>query len=204
MKTIAVSADALHRVLLALLGPGHLIRELQATCNISDLMEGGNPIITLAREYDAALEASKQAPAAAEPAAQPKHPQFLYEHALNEVLMLGYTIKDGDLFPPETGIPVAPQTTARTDELIVEQTEDVARLLMQEFYRREPNGDLKFRAAVDPRGRHAWQVACGIQELLTNTDPENAVSVVDDGEPLRPLELVVVRLPADDTEGGAA
>lgn len=37
------------------------------------------------------------------------HSQHLYEHALNEVLMLGYTIKDGDLYPPETGLPVPPQ-----------------------------------------------------------------------------------------------
>ena len=35
---ISVTAEALREVLVALNGPGHLIRELQATRNIDDLL----------------------------------------------------------------------------------------------------------------------------------------------------------------------
>lgn len=106
MKTITVSADALLQLLRAITGPGHLIRELQATRSISKLTGTENPINVLIAECQAAIDASKTDAASKD--TQQKHSQFLYEHALNEVLMLGYTIKDGDLFPPETGIPVVP------------------------------------------------------------------------------------------------
>jgi hypothetical protein len=51
---VPVSADALAEVLTALLGPGHLIRELQATRSISASGLGGpNAINTLVDEYKA-------------------------------------------------------------------------------------------------------------------------------------------------------
>jgi len=53
-KTISVSAEALHAVLSALVGPGHLIRELQATRDKPPIMVG-NPIDTLVREFNAAI-----------------------------------------------------------------------------------------------------------------------------------------------------
>lgn len=49
---VQVSAKALHRVLGALVGPSHYIRELQATRNLP----GENPINTLIDEYNAAIE----------------------------------------------------------------------------------------------------------------------------------------------------
>lgn len=52
MRTIQVSADALGLVLIALQGPPHLIRELQATRSIALMGMGGpNPINTLIDEY---------------------------------------------------------------------------------------------------------------------------------------------------------
>jgi len=113
MKTVTVSTSALVGVLQALIGPPHLVRELQATRSIDTLTGSPNPINVLIKEYSEAEASHKAMIAAVEAGARVEvgpmeHPRHLYEHALNEVLMLGYTIKDGDLFPPETGIPAAP------------------------------------------------------------------------------------------------
>jgi len=51
MDKVTVSADALRQVLEALVGPGYLIRELQA---IRGLPGYTNPINTLIEEYNAA------------------------------------------------------------------------------------------------------------------------------------------------------
>lgn len=64
-KTITVNADALYEVLQALVGPGHHIRELQATRSLHKLGHP-NPIDTLIEDY----EASRAAPTAAEPAGE--------------------------------------------------------------------------------------------------------------------------------------
>lgn len=56
MKTVTVSAPALREVLRAVLGPSHLIRELQVTLSLPD-----NPIITLINEYSAAAETHQEA-----------------------------------------------------------------------------------------------------------------------------------------------
>ncbi len=53
---VTVTAKALHQVLGALIGPGHYIRELQATRNLPGI---DNPINTLIDEYNAAIDASK-------------------------------------------------------------------------------------------------------------------------------------------------
>lgn len=49
---ISVTAEALREVLVALNGPGHLIRELQATRNIDDLLGKKNPIDLLLEEFN--------------------------------------------------------------------------------------------------------------------------------------------------------
>jgi uncharacterized membrane protein len=61
MKTVTVHAESLGRVLQALVGPGHLIRELQATCGIDALTGHENPINRLVREFNeqVAAEAAK-------------------------------------------------------------------------------------------------------------------------------------------------
>lgn len=57
MEKVTVSADALYRILNALNGPAHHIRELQVTRNIARLPEmEPNPINTLVDEYNAAVE----------------------------------------------------------------------------------------------------------------------------------------------------
>ena len=53
-----VDAEALCQVLLALNGPGHLIRELQATRDKPPILTG-NPIDTLLTQYNAQVEAYK-------------------------------------------------------------------------------------------------------------------------------------------------
>lgn len=56
METVTVSADALRKVLNALIGEPHLIRELQFTRDKPPFFEG-NPIDTLVREFNAAVDA---------------------------------------------------------------------------------------------------------------------------------------------------
>lgn len=56
MDKITVDAKALQQVLQALIGPPHLIRELQATANKPYLSE--NPIDVLCAEYNAAVAAN--------------------------------------------------------------------------------------------------------------------------------------------------
>ena len=53
MDKVTVSADALRQVLEALNGPGHHIRELQATRNLPGTT---NPINTLTEEYNSAVD----------------------------------------------------------------------------------------------------------------------------------------------------
>ena len=55
MRRIEVDARALKQVLLALTGPPHLIRELQAVVNLGD-----SPIAKLVDEYNTALEEHKK------------------------------------------------------------------------------------------------------------------------------------------------
>lgn len=55
MKSVTVSSEALCRVLSALVGPPHLIRELQATRG--PLVGEGNPINLLIDEFNAQVNA---------------------------------------------------------------------------------------------------------------------------------------------------
>lgn len=56
-KTVAVDAEALGQILQALIGPGHHIRELQATRSLHALGYS-NPIDTLIESYNAAIAAT--------------------------------------------------------------------------------------------------------------------------------------------------
>ncbi|WP_427183650.1 hypothetical protein ACL598_17750 [Bordetella bronchialis] len=85
--------------------------------------------------------------------------------------------------PPAPSQQAPAAEPVRTDAQIVAQTEELARLLMLEVYSREAPADMLFRDAEDPRGRHVWQLACKAQEILTATDPENAVAALDDAAP---------------------
>ena len=54
-ETIAVNRKALHRLLAALNGPEHYIREIQAT-RTPDIIGFDNPINILIGEYNEAME----------------------------------------------------------------------------------------------------------------------------------------------------
>lgn len=55
-EKITVTASALHDLLLALNGPDHYIREIQATRNLNKLMGKTNPIDQLTDEYNNWIE----------------------------------------------------------------------------------------------------------------------------------------------------
>lgn len=60
METVTVDAKALHSVLVALNGPGHLIRELQATRNLHAMGDDyANPIETLVEQFNAQVLAQE-------------------------------------------------------------------------------------------------------------------------------------------------
>lgn len=62
-KTIEVPLDALGKVLRALVGPPHYIRELQATMNLPTRVAGENPINTLIELYNQAASRTQASPA---------------------------------------------------------------------------------------------------------------------------------------------
>lgn len=69
----------------------------------------------------------------------------------------------------------------RSAQQIVDQTEALAALMMKNLYQREPvSPGILFRDSKCLRAQHAWRLACEIQGFLTNTDPEDALSELDD------------------------
>jgi len=82
--------------------------------------------------------------------------------------------------PPAAPVPLTDERVGRTDREIVDQTDELAGFLMRAFHRREKADPLStFRGTQDTRAQHCWQIACQIQEMLTATDPENAVAELD-------------------------
>ncbi|WP_276122674.1 hypothetical protein [Pararhizobium qamdonense] len=66
----------------------------------------------------------------------------------------------------------------RTDEQIVMETNDLARLLLSELVGtgyEAPEGH-KFWKASDPRSQKAWNAAVKVMELVTKTEVEDALS----------------------------
>jgi hypothetical protein len=69
--------------------------------------------------------------------------------------------------------------SARTAEQIVAQTEELAAALNTwRWGGRLESGT--YRTTPNPKAQWCWQMACKAQELLTATDPENAVSELED------------------------
>lgn len=68
----------------------------------------------------------------------------------------------------------------RTDKQIVDETNELARLCLRHLDTgyEAPEGH-KFYEAEDPRSKAAWQRACEIQQLLSKTDPNDALSALD-------------------------
>lgn len=67
----------------------------------------------------------------------------------------------------------------RTDQQIVDETNTLALWLLNEVYGYEVPEGHKFYEADDPRSKTAWQKACRIQEIMTKTDPNDALSNLD-------------------------
>lgn len=68
----------------------------------------------------------------------------------------------------------APDMT-RSPALIVDETERLAGLLASRFHGSKLTRGT-YRESTNPKAQKCWKVACEIQELLTQTDPENAVA----------------------------
>lgn len=77
--------------------------------------------------------------------------------------------------------PCREMVAPRTDAEIVSQTEALAAKLNDWRW----GGKLTrgtYRASKALKARACWQMACAIQEMLTQTDPENAAAEIDDAE----------------------
>lgn len=97
------------------------------------------------------------------------------------------------------------QVPVRTAAEIVSQTERLAALLMKEFHGREATSEnVLCHTSEDPRAQHAWKVACLMQIELTETDPDDALSELEEDEES------LVAMPAQDVgflvvqEGGSS
>jgi hypothetical protein len=75
--------------------------------------------------------------------------------------------------------PAAPVQAHRTDQQIVDQTEELAVWLLSWGFNRQPETDAPMRESAHPMAQRCWSAACHIQEMLTATDPENSVAELD-------------------------
>ena len=82
---------------------------------------------------------------------------------------------------------------ARTDQEIVDQTEELAALLCSRFMGSRLDG-VNFRDSMHPQLQQCWEVACEIQEMLTATDPENAVAELEEPEDWKPAAEQIIDL----------
>ena len=67
----------------------------------------------------------------------------------------------------------------RTDQEIVDQTNDLARQFALQMEYDMPEG-YKFYESKHPRAICFWRMACKAQEWLTDTDPMDALSALED------------------------
>lgn len=75
-----------------------------------------------------------------------------------------------------------PKRELRSEQEIVDQTEKLAELFMTLFQQRvKEDSSTTMRGSSDMRAQHCWTVACRVQEMLTQTDPENAAAELDRG-----------------------
>jgi len=71
------------------------------------------------------------------------------------------------------------EPVGRTDQQIVDQTEELAVWLLSWCFNYQPETDTPMRRSTHPFAERCWAAACHIQEMLTATDPENAVAELD-------------------------
>lgn len=67
----------------------------------------------------------------------------------------------------------------RTDRQIIDQTNDLARLiyLIRGYSVRE---GYRFDQATHPHEVEAWEAACAAQRMLTDTDPMDVLAYIED------------------------
>jgi hypothetical protein len=69
----------------------------------------------------------------------------------------------------------------RSDEEIVKRTEEAAHFLASWRWGLEPErSDQTMRSSGNPKAQECWAAACRLQEIITDSDAENAAQVVDD------------------------
>ena len=71
------------------------------------------------------------------------------------------------------------EPVGRTDQQIVDQTEELAVWLLSWAFNRQPETPIPMRESHHPMAERCWAAACHIQEMLTATDPDNAVAELD-------------------------
>lgn len=78
-----------------------------------------------------------------------------------------------------TSEPKSTPKEMRSPEQIVSQTLDLARALYEIRGYLVPEG-YRFDKATHPHEIEAWRAACAAQEMLTDTDPENALLEIEE------------------------
>ena len=83
---------------------------------------------------------------------------------------------------PAAGAVAGPsEPTGRTDTEIVEQTEELAAFLLSWAFNHEPGANAPaMRDSAHPFAQRAWSAACHIQDMLTQTDVQNALAEMED------------------------
>ena len=71
------------------------------------------------------------------------------------------------------------ELVGRTDQEIVDQTEELAVWLLDWCFGHKPETKTPMRESIHPFAQRCWAAACHIQEMLTATDPENAVAELE-------------------------
>lgn len=72
------------------------------------------------------------------------------------------------------------EPVGRTDQEIVDETEALAKWLMAWSFNHHPATNAPIRESEHPFAKSCWAAACHIQEMLTATDPENALAELED------------------------
>ena len=80
---------------------------------------------------------------------------------------------------PHVSLASVQEPVARTDQQIVDQTEELAVWLLSWCFNHQPETDTPMRESTHPFAERCWAAACHIQEMLTATDPENSVAELD-------------------------
>jgi hypothetical protein len=106
--------------------------------------------------------------------------------------------------PPEAQPAPVQEPVGRTDQQIVDQTEELAVWLLSWCFNHQPETDTPMRESTHPFAERCWAAACHIQEMLTATDPENAVAELDVDATPPAAQPAPVQEPETDSCGSGA